>query len=571
MRWTETFIPTLRETPAEADTPSHALLLRAGFIQMLSSGFYSYLPLGFRTLNKIIAIVREEMDAAGASEVLMPAVHPEELWKEGPRFEGIRDIVFSFTDRNERRLLLGPTHEEVVTDMVRRHLNSYKQLPFTLYQIQTKFRDEPRPRGGILRSREFIMKDAYSFDVDTEGMERSYERMYEAYRRIFDRCGLEYVIVEADTGAMGGDVSHEFMVPCEQGEDVFVSCDGCDYAANVEKAQPAPVKPSSPEPPAPMEKVETPGVKTIEEVGGFLGVPPHKMLKTLVYITDDGEPVAVLVRGDHELNEVKLARYLGCGVRMADAETIRKVTGGPVGFSGPVGLEEVRIIADRDALGPNMVTGANEEDYHLVNVNEGRDFSVPERVPLRTAQEGDRCERCGGSLKMSKSIEIGHVFKLGLKYSEAMGAKFLDASGKERAAVMGCYGIGINRIMASAVELYHDEKGIRWPIAIAPYSVLVLPVDYSDEQIRTAADGVYARLKEKGVDVLLDDRDQRAGVKFNDADLVGIPLRVTIGKRSLQEGKVELTTRANGESRRVPLENAVESVEAILADMPPHP
>lgn len=563
MLWTKTFIPTLREDPAEAEIRSHSLLLRAGFIRKLVAGAYTYLPLGFRTLNKVIGIVREEMDRAGACEVLMPAMHPEELWAEGPRLEAVREILITFRDRGGRKMLLGPTHEEVVTDLVRKDIRSYRQLPVTLYQIQTKFRDELRPRFGILRSREFIMKDGYSFDADWEGLDRSYDVMYEAYCRIFNRCGIDYTIVEADTGVMGGDVSHEFMVPCANGEDRLVSCAACGYAANMDKASGAVLDPPGAEDLETMEEVETPGTTTIEAVSRFLEVNPDKLLKTLIYKTGE-KTIAVLVRGDHTINEAKLVGYLGMEVEMADEATIEKVTGGPVGFSGPVGLD-IRIVADRDVAGLfNMVTGANRKDTHIINVNSGRDYEAGEIADIRFVEDDDRCAKCGATLSISNGIEVGHVFKLGTKYSETMGAVFRDEAGEEKPIIMGCYGIGINRIMASAAEICHDEKGLVWPDALAPYLVHIVSVKHDDDKTREAADNLHGRLTEAGIDVLMDDREARAGVKFNDADLIGIPIRVTIGPKALKDGCVEIKRRTETEVSLCPVEECVDRISSML-------
>lgn len=564
MLWSKTFIPTLRQEPAEAEIPSHSLLLRAGFIKRLAAGAYSYLPLGFLTLNKIISIVREEINRAGGSEILMPAIHPEELWAEGPRFAAMKDILMGFTDRHGRKMVLGPTHEEVITDLVRDGIRSYRQLPVTLYQIQTKFRDEPRPRSGILRSREFIMKDGYSFGASLNELDESYQAMYDAYCRIFDRCSVKYIIVEADTGVMGGDVSHEFMVPCENGEDSLVTCKSCGYAANMEKASCAKLDTPKKENPAHAEDVETPGMTTIEGVSDFLKVPASKLLKTLLYVVD-GEPLAVLVRGDHTLNESKLARHLGCEAKMADAATIEKVTGGPVGFSGPVGLD-IRIVADRDTAElPNMITGANRKDTHTRNVNPGRDYSPTETADLRYVIPGDRCPKCDGELTTSRGIEVGHVFKLGTKYSEKMGASFLDEAGKEQSIIMGCYGIGINRIMASAAERCLDDKGLVWPAAIAPYRVHMVPLKYEEEETRRVSDEIYTQLNDLGIDVLLDDRDARAGVKFNDADLIGIPLRITIGPKALKQNCVELKLRTESESNLIPIDECPEKTASLVS------
>ena len=572
MRWSRAFIPTLKETPAEAEIASHQLMLRAGLIRKLSAGAYTYLPLGFRSLLKTIEIIREEMNATGAQEILMPAIQPAELWEESGRMKDFGPLLMQFKDRAGRHTVLGPTHEEVVTDLVRRHVNSYRQLPLILYQIQTKFRDEIRPRFGVLRSREFLMKDAYSFDVDAEELNKSYEAMYRAYCRIFTRCGLDFVVVEAESGPIGGDVSHEFMVPSDAGEDMLVQCTSCSYAANTERAEvgisdlirSAIQKPPDSQTAPPLQRVHTPGRTTIEQVSEFLGCTPQEMIKTLIYVAD-GKPVAVLIRGDHEANEAKIRRFLGAAeLVMADPDTVKAVTGAPVGFAGPVGLS-CRIVADYSvALVTRGVTGANESDHHLVNVVPGRDFPWPEFADLRIATDGDPCPRCGHPLRLRRGIEVGHVFKLGTKYSEAMGAYFLDAQEQRRPFVMGCYGIGVNRILAARIETHHDSDGIVWSTAIAPFQVIVLPVTMQNEDVVAVAESLYGAPRDHGVDVLLDDRDVRAGVKFKDADLVGIPLRVAVGERGLRENAVELKWRWEGEARKVPVKEAVDRIRQAL-------
>jgi len=580
VRWSQTLIPTIKEDPADAEIPSHKLMLRAGLIRKLSAGAYTYLPLGHRALQKAIGIVRQEMDAAGAIEILMPVIQPIELWEESGRYKDYGPMLMQLEDRAGRRTALGPTHEEVVTDLVRNQISSYRQLPLTLYQIQTKFRDEIRPRFGVLRSREFLMKDAYSFDVDLDGLNKSYDAMYRAYCRIFDRCGLEYVVVEAESGPIGGDASHEFMAPSDSGEDVIVQCSQCSYAANTEKAeigkgsgfgvqgsgghQPDTPARAPGDEPKPFKKIDTPGKTTIEQVSLQLKCKPHGMVKTLIYKAD-GKPIAALVRGDHELNELKLRRALGAkSVEMADPETIRHATGAPVGFAGPVGIK-CAMIADR-AVGamPKCVTGANEADAHLVGVVPGRDFALPTLADLRIAADGDPCPRCGAAMKLRRGIEVGHVFKLGTKYSTALGAYFLDTKEQRQPIIMGCYGIGVNRILAALIETNHDADGIRWSKSLAPYSVLVLPLAMQNAEVRDAAERVYSDLTARGVDVLIDDRDARAGFKFKDADLIGIPLRVAIGERGIKEGIAELKWRHDAEPKKVPLSAVVDAVAGEL-------
>jgi len=571
MRWSQTLIPTLKESPADAVANSHKLMLRAGMIRPVGSGSYTYLPMGWRSLNKVIHIVREEMDAAGAIEMLMPSLWPLDLLEASGRIDAFGDDLIRFTDRHGRPHVMAPTHEEVVTGIVRDEVKSYRQLPINLYQIQTKFRDETRPRYGVLRTREFIMKDAYSFSMDEAGLNDCYEQMYEAYCRIFDRCGLNYVVIEAESGAMGGSASHEFMVPGAIGSDAFVECEGCGYAANVERAKVAPApKPETPGAEPELMDVETPGRTTIEQVSEFLGCRLEQMIKTLIYVAD-GEPVAVLVRGDHDVNEMKLQRVLDAeSLALADRETIRKVTGAPVGFAGPVGLAGVRICADHAVLAiTDGVTGANKADAHVVGVLPGRDFEPDEVADIRNIVPGDACWRCGKPINMKQGIEVGHVFKLGSKYSKALGAKFLDRDGSEKPYVMGCYGIGVNRIVAALIESTADDAGIVWCPTIAPYEVLVLPLDMSEEAVTMAAEDAYARLREAGADVLLDDRDERPGVKFKDADLVGFPLRIVIGKGFLRTGQLELQRRKDKMRADVPPEDIAEAVRNGLAELTP--
>ncbi len=567
MRMSKLLIPTLKEDPADAEVVSHKLMLRAGMIRKLTAGIYSYLPLGYRSLRKVEQIVREEMDRAGAQEVFLPMVQPSELWEESGRWHVYGRELLRFKDRHDRDCCLGPTHEEVVTDLVRREVRSYRDLPINLYQIQTKFRDEIRPRFGLMRGREFLMKDAYSFDCTEEDAEVAYGLMWDAYKNIFARCGLGFRAVEADSGPIGGSFSHEFMVLADTGEDTIVSCDSCDYAANMEKAEirTAPDAETAGGSGS-YKKVETPGMSTIEQVSEFLKVLPDSLIKTLILRIDDGL-VAVLIRGDHDLNEVKLKNFLDAGdLEMADERSIEKVTGGPLGFSGPVGLEKVKILADNGIRSmPSAVVGANESDVHLVDVNPRTDFRVDQYGDFREAREGDPCPLCDGGLRLSKGIEVGHVFKLGVKYSEAMNARFLDAQGQEQPIVMGCYGIGVSRTVAAAIEQNNDEDGIIFPPAISPFTALVTPVGKKNPDIDKAAEEIYQDLWTAGIDALIDDRDERPGVKFKDADLMGIPLRVTVGKRALDKGKVEMRNRRTKETELVDLPHIIEAVSQAVA------
>lgn len=571
MLWSRLFIPTLREVPAEAEVPSHQLLLRAGYIRQLSAGIYSYLYLAQRSLLKITQIVREEMDGIGAQEMLLPALHPSELWQESGRWEVMGDNMFRLKDRFSRELCLGMTHEEVITSIARGELRSYKQLPQIWYQIQTKFRDEQRPKSGLLRVRQFIMKDSYSFDLDAAGLDAAYEKHYQAYRRIFDRCGLEYIVVEAHSGAMGGSQSHEFMVQAEAGEDWAVYCPACKYAANLEKAESVSTLPGAPDPDGDLapEKFHTPGRKTIAEVAEFTGLPETSQIKSLVMMSD-GEPVLALLRGDHTLSETKFAAAMqAADIRPAHAGEIRGWFGADAGSLGPVGLSNMRILADLALAGRrNMIAGANEDDYHLRYVTPGEDFT-PEYHDLRSVAAGDGCKRCGKPLLLEKTVEVGHIFKLGYKYSESMGLRVLDAKGEEATPIMGSYGIGIERILSAAIELYHDADGMSLPASIAPFTVVVTPVNISDERQRKAAEQLYESLRSLNLDALLDDRDERPGVKFKDSDLIGIPYRVTAGKK-LAQGMVEIFERRTRESCDVALDSApalvAEKVKSALHD-----
>jgi len=545
MRTSQLLLPTLREDPGEAETVSHRLMLRAGLIRKVAAGIYTYLPLGLRIIRKVEQIVREEMNRADAQELLMPIASPAELWRETGRWDYYGKELIRFKDRHERDFCLGPTHEEVITDLFRREVRSYRQLPLNFYQIQTKFRDEIRPRFGLMRGREFIMKDAYSFDRDEAGARLSYQKMYDAYHRIFARCGLNFRAVEADTGLIGGTSSHEFMVLADTGEETVVYSEPGTYAANVERAEVLPPTDESKEAPLPLRSVNTPGCRTVEEVTKFLKVDASKLVKTLLYSTGS-ETVAVLIRGDHDANEIKLKRLLGVtDLELAGPATVEKVTGAPVGFAGPVGLN-IRIVADHAIkASANIVVGGNQLDTHLVDVNFPRDFHVEQFADLRNARAGDPSPRKDGVLKTTRGIEVGHVFMLGTKYSQAMNASFLDPNGKECLAVMGCYGIGIGRTAAAAVEQNHDDKGIVWPFPIAPFHVHLISLGQSAAVVN-AATKLYAALEAAGLEVLWDDRDERAGVKFNDADLVGAPYQVIVGDKGLAEGLLEVKSRNTG-------------------------
>jgi prolyl-tRNA synthetase len=557
MRYTEYLLPTLKETPADAEVISHQLMLRAGMIRKIAAGIYNYLPLGLRSIRKMERIIREEMDRAGAIELLMPMVIPAELWQESGRWEQYGRELLRIRDRKEAGFCLGPTHEEVITDIVRREIRSYRQIPLNLYQIQSKFRDEIRPRFGLMRGREFIMKDAYSFDLDEQGADVAYEKMYRAYCRIFERCGLKFRAVEAETGSIGGTASHEFMVLAEAGEDAIVSCSKCQYAANVEKAELKNTTVATPPPTLPLTKILTPARKSVQDVALFLETIPQRLVKTLILQTDNGETVAALLRGDRELNDIKLCRLLGCNwVEMASEEVVLSATGAPSGFAGPVGLK-LRILADNEVQGmADFITGANEKDAHYTGVNLKRDFSVETFADLRQAVGGDLCPHCGGKLESWRGIEVGHIFKLGTKYSAALGATVLDDQGQEKTLFMGCYGIGVGRTVAAAIEQNHDENGIIFPMPIAPFQVLVTMVNPNDDKVRNVAEELYEDLQSLGVEVLLDDRDERPGSKFKDADLIGIPLRVTAGARGLKEGALELKERRSGELTMLPLAEA---------------
>ena len=569
MRYSRAFIPTLKEVPKEATMPSHILMLRAGYARMVGAGIYELLPLGTRVLHKIEKIIREEMDAAGAQELLMPTFLPGEYFKESGRWDLYGPTLLRIQDRKGGEYHLAPTHEEIVTDVVRREVKSYRQLPLNLYQIQNKFRDEPRPRAGLLRCREFIMKDAYSFDASEDTAQQSYAQMRDTYHRIFKRLGLEYRVVEADSGAIGGKQSAEFQVLAQTGEDWIVACERCDYAANVEVAKPGPAtsKELNASDLLAIEKVETPDTHTIDEVVAFFGpdAQASQTLKSLVYLAGD-EVVLAVVRGDHEINEIGLARELGVGeVLLASDAAVKEATGTEVGFVGPVGFKG-RIIADPDAVSVlNAIAGAGETPYHLKNVNHGRDYTAEARS-IRQATSGDPCPNCNGTLQLYRGIEGGHIFVLGTHYSDKMNAKFLDEDGESLPFVMGCYGIGVTRLIAAIIEQHHDDNGICWPIPVAPYEVIITPIG-KDEAPLTKATEIYESLRAERVEVLLDDRPERPGVKFKDADLLGIPIRITVGARGLKQGTVELKERTRTESRDVPIAEAVakakESVQAL--------
>ena len=564
MRFSKFLIPTLKETPAEAEVISHQLMLRAGFIRKLASGIYSYLPLGLAAIRKVEQIVREEMNRAGAQELLLPMVQPAELWQESGRWQKYGPELLRFTDRHQRENCLGPTHEEVITDLVRMNVHSYRELPINLYQIQTKFRDEIRPRFGLMRGREFIMKDGYSFDATDEAAGETYEKMNRAYQRIFSRCGLKFRAVEADSGTIGGSFSREFMVLADTGEDTIVVCKNCSYAANMEKAR-AMESPAVETPDLlPMEKIETPGKRKVKAVTEFLNISAKELVKTLVYLAD-GKPVAVLMRGDHEVQEVKLQNLLGAlEVEMADDKQVFDVTGVPTGYLGPVSLE-IKVVADLEVMKmSNFAIGANEKNFHSLNVNVGRDFEVSEFADLRMVTADDRCPSCGGGLKLTRGIEVGHIFKLGTSYSEALNATFLDNQGQEQPFVMGCYGIGVSRSVAAAIEQNHDKDGMILPMPIAPVQVVLLNLSTKDEEITQAAEGLYKECLARGVEVLMDDRDERPGVKFKDADLIGIPIRLTVGRSFSKDGVVEIRSRRTGETFTASLSETVERLKKMI-------
>lgn len=552
MRVSQLFAPTLRETPAEAEVISHQLMLRAGFIRKAAGGVYSYLPLAWRVLKKIETIVREEMDAKGGQELSMPIIQPAEMWQETGRWSVYGDEMFRLKDRHNRNFCLGPTHEEMITTLVRGDVRSYRQLPLMLYQIQNKYRDEIRPRFGLMRGREFIMKDLYSFDRDEAGLDESYNKMYDAYSRIFTRCGLTFRAVEADSGAIGGSGSHEFMVIADSGEAAIVYCGSCDYAANVEKAELHPISAAA-ETSMPLSEKDTPGTKSIARLCEFLGITPEKTIKTLAYRTDTGTLVLALVRGDHEVNEIKLLNKVGClQLEMANEETIANLIGSHAGYLGPVGLDnkkDVVIVADVTVMNlQNAVCGANALDKHYINVNPARDFKPSIVTDIRLIQENDPCPRCGAPVKTARGIEVGQVFKLFTKYSTSLQAVFIDVDGKEKPMVMGCYGVGVSRTMAAAIEQNYDENGIIWPVPLAPFHAVVVPVSSKDQAQMALAEKIYQELNINGIEAILDDRNERPGVKFKDADLIGYPLKVTVGPKAVNENLIEVKVRRTGET-----------------------
>ena len=563
MRFSKLFGKTLREVPTEAESISHQLLLRAAMIQQVAAGIYSYLPLGWRVLKKIEQIIREEMDKAGGQELMLPTLQPFELWQKSGRYFSFGKTLFTLTDRKERKLALGPTHEEVITELVHRYVQSYRDLPLLLYQIQTKFRDEPRPQSGLLRVREFIMKDLYSFDTDEPGLGESYQKMIQAYRNIYSRCGLSVVLVEADSGAIGGKESHEFMVTTEAGEDGIIYCSQCDYTANLEKAQSLKPKPSD-EALLPLEEISTPGVKSIDEVANFVGVPTSQTLKAVFYFAD-GEIVFVVIRGDFEVNETKLKNLLKCGELRLATEAEVKAADLVAGAASPVGIGGLKVIGDDSiTIGSNFIAGANKPDTHLKNVNYPRDFKVNLMADIAKARPGDPCPKCSNPLLATFGIEVGHVFKLGTFLSEKLSAFFLDPASVSRPIVMGCYGIGLGRLLAAAVEQNHDNKGIIWPLSIAPYQVYFCPLYMENLQVAEMAERLYADLMAEGIEILFDDRNESPGVKFNDADLLGIPLRLTLSPRTLEKESAEIKWRHQKQARLLPLAGITAKIKELI-------
>ena len=567
MRVSQLYAPTLREVPAEAVIESHKLMLRAGYIRKTAGGLYSYLPLAWRSIKKIEAIIREEMDKAGAQEIMMPILQPAEIWQESGRWSAYGEEMFKIKDRHGRDFCLGPTHEELITTLVRDDLRSYRQMPVNLYQIQSKFRDEKRPRFGLMRSREFIMKDAYSFDLDAAGLDVAYKKMYDAYSKIFDRCGLTYRPVEADSGAIGGKGSHEFMGIADSGEAGIVYCDSCDYAADVEKAECAAIE-APDEEPLPLETKVTPHCNTIEAVCKFLNAPVLKSVKAVAFVTDDGRLVLCFVRGDKEVNDTKVVNAVGCNEVDMAPDTLIRAAGTVPGFMGPIGLstEKTIILIDHTVMNMhNVCCGANQKDLHYVNAEPKRDFVYTKVCDISTAVEGDKCPHCGGTLKAARGIEVGQVFKLNTKYSEALHATYLDVDGKENPIYMGCYGIGVGRTLAAIIEQHHDKDGLILPKTVAPYEVIVLPLNVKDEPSYAKAQEIYDALQAAGIDTLIDDRDERAGVKFKDADLIGIPLRIVVGPRTMKRGAMEAKLRFNGEVADIPLEgDYLTAIKAML-------
>ncbi|MEJ5165974.1 MAG: proline--tRNA ligase [Thermoanaerobaculia bacterium] len=564
MRWSNYFLPTLKENPKDAEVVSHSLMLRSGMIKKAASGIYSILPLGWRSMKKLMNIVREELDRIGAVELIMPAIQPAELWMESGRWFKYGKELLRIKDRHERDFCFGPTHEEVITDILRDYIQSYKDLPVNLYQIQTKFRDEVRPRFGLIRQREFFMKDGYSFHSSEECLDRTYQDYYNAYRKIFERCRLEYTVVEADTGTIGGYQSHEFMVLAETGEDAIFFCPSCSYGANAEKAVSKLKEFIFDEKEKALEKVHTPQVHTVEEVSSFLGVPEEKIIKTMIYETEKAF-YAVLIRGDRSINETKLKNFLDVQfLNLASEEKIERVTGGPMGFSGPLGLKGIEIFADHSIKNiKNAVVGANEKDYHYVNVNMGRDFNPSGWGDFQMVQRGDLCVNCNTPLQEYRGIEVGHIFKLGTKYSEPMKCLYIDEKGQKKPVIMGCYGLGIGRTLASAIEQSHDEKGIIWPLPLSPFSFIILSLNPEDKGVRELSDKIYQEMVQKGEEVFYDDREERAGVKFKDAELIGIPYQIIIGSKKAKENKVEIGIRKTGEKITMEVSEYYEKLKNI--------
>lgn len=569
MRWSKILLPTLKEVPADAEAISHILMIRAGLIRKLTSGVYSYLPFGLKVLTKIEKIIKEEMNSKGAQELLLPAIQPCELWQKSGRFEALGEDMITFRDRHKKLNVLGPTHEEVITSLVKNEVNSYRQLPLILYQIQTKFRDEARPRFGVMRSREFIMKDAYSFDCDTQGLDVSYDKIYEAYCRIFKRCGLNFIPVEADTGIMGGDASHEFMVLADSGEDKIVKCKKCEYAASLDKAEILKIDTLKyADDFQEYEEVKTPNVRTVEDVADFLKKDIKQLVKTILYIADQ-KPVAVLVRGDHEVNESKLARILKTShLEMAGQEVVEKVTKGPLGFSGPVGLIGVDLYGDYSLQGvKGIIVGANKADAHFIGVDIDRDVKVSQWADIRNITADDKCPCCGQGIDIQQAIEVGHVFKLGTKYTKSLGAAYLDVQGKSNLIIMGCYGIGVTRIIAAYLEQNNDDFGIIWSKEISPFQALIMPLNTDNQEIMKEAEDIYKLLVDENIEVLFDDRDIRAGMKFKDADLIGIPMQVIIGEKNLAQGIIEIKLRKTGRRLKVESAKAAQEILKLLDDL----
>lgn len=567
MRWSEYFIPTLRENPKEAEIASHRLMLRAGIVQKLGGGLYTYLPLGLRVLENVSRIIREELNKRGAIELLMPILQPREIWERSGRWSIMGPLMMRFKNREEKDFVLGPTHEEIITDIAASNIRSYKDLPKNFYQIQTKFRDEIRPRFGVIRAKEFIMKDGYSFHTDGKSTDKEYDKMYEAYSEIFKRCGLDAKPIEADTGVMGGNKSHEFTVPASAGEDIIVECKKCGYSANSELAERMPQDKTTEgqKELKPLAEVNTPDLRKVEELTKFFKAKSFRFIKTLIYFVDT-KPIAVLVRGDIEMSEAKLRQTLKTvNIELADEKTIEEVTKAPVGFAGPVGLKGIKIIADTSIKGiKNGITGANKKDKHFKNVNIDRDFKVSDYYDLGSVNEGDLCKKCQVPLGLSHGIEVGQVFKLGTKYSEKLNAVYLDDKGKSHPMIMGCYGIGVSRTVAAIVECHNDKNGIIWPKEVAPFKVLVVPINYIDPKIKKAADAIYENLRKNNIEVLMDDRDETAGIKFKDGDLIGIPVKIVIGKKYLESGMFELKIRKDNSTELVSESEILEKIKGRL-------